>query len=80
VSFVGLVCPLASSIQAPANDDIRKEFDTNRQTVTGAQAGFVCMLGIGPLFLAPMSETFGTEHTCQVLLPSNVVQVDVQYF
>lgn len=59
VFVIGLACPMISSIIAPALGIIGEEFGENSQTVLGAQSGFVCMLGIGPLFFAPMSETFG---------------------
>ena len=72
MSIIALICPLASSIQAPAADEIAQAFDTSKQKITGAQAGFVCMLGIGPLFLAPMSETFGE---CQCLKTSSLLTV-----
>lgn len=59
VFIIGLNCPMSSSIFAPAISDIAETFNTPDLYVTGAQTGFVCMLGIGPLFFAPMSETFG---------------------
>lgn len=59
ICLLALICPLASSIMSPAISDIQSSFNTNRQMVVGSQATFVCMLGIGPLFWAPMSETFG---------------------
>lgn len=59
VSMIALVCPMASSISAPGTDNIAHTFHTSTQNIIGSQAGFVCMLGIGPLFFAPMSETFG---------------------
>lgn len=59
IFIIGLVCPMSSSMHAPAIEDIKASFDTSKQVVIAAQAGFVCMLGIGPLFFAPMSETFG---------------------
>jgi len=59
VTTIGLILPMASSLFAPAISDIASEYGTNDQLVMGGQSGFVCMLGIGPLFFAPMSETFG---------------------
>ncbi|KAK9770076.1 putative Major facilitator superfamily domain-containing protein [Seiridium cardinale] len=59
VFFLGLVLPMASSMFAPAIDDIAQTFEADKQLVLGGQAVFVSMLGIGPLFFAPMSETFG---------------------
>jgi MFS family permease len=54
-----VLCPLASSILAPASDQVAAEFGTEKEQAIGAQSGFVHMLGFGPLLLAPMSETFG---------------------
>ena len=59
VFTIGLICPLSSSIFAPGIAEIASDYNTSKQLVIAAQTGFVCMLGIGPLFFAPMSETFG---------------------
>lgn len=59
VFFIGLICPMTSSVITPAMDVIAETFHTTNNIALGAQSGFVCMLGIGPLFFAPMSETFG---------------------
>jgi len=59
VFAIGLLLPMASSIMAPGMDEIASDYGTSKQFVMGGQAGFVIMLGIGPLFFAPMSETFG---------------------
>lgn len=59
VFFIGFICPMASSMIAPSMNMIAETFNTSSNTTIGAQSGFVCMLGIGPLFFAPMSETFG---------------------
>ncbi|ETS78124.1 hypothetical protein PFICI_10186 [Pestalotiopsis fici W106-1] len=59
IFFIGLVLPMASSMFAPAIDDIAQSFEVDKQLVLGGQTAFVCFLGIGPLFFAPMSETFG---------------------
>lgn len=56
---IALCLPMVSSILAPALEDIADAFGSSKKAIIGAQSGFVCMLGIGPLFLAPMSETFG---------------------
>lgn len=58
-SFYPVLCPMASSIITPANDDVANDFGVEAGAMVGAQAGFVHLLGVGPLFLAPMSETFG---------------------
>ncbi|KAF2766930.1 MFS general substrate transporter [Teratosphaeria nubilosa] len=59
IFFLALVCPMASSIFAPAASAIAETFETSTQIVEIGQTAFVIMLGLGPLFLAPMSETFG---------------------
>jgi multidrug resistance protein len=59
VFIIGLICPMASSMLAPAIDDIGQDLGQAENIIVLGQTGFVCMLGIGPLFLAPMSETFG---------------------
>jgi multidrug resistance protein len=43
----------------PGIAQIADDLNTTETTVIGATTGFVCMLGIGPLLLAPLSETFG---------------------
>ena len=53
--------PLASSMFAPGIDQIAESLKTSRNAVIGCQTGFVVMLGIGPLILAPLSETFGRK-------------------
>ncbi|KAF2173912.1 hypothetical protein M409DRAFT_62131 [Zasmidium cellare ATCC 36951] len=60
ITLIALSCPMASSITAPAASNIQASFpgSTQKQIILG-QAVFVMMLGLGPLFLAPMSETFG---------------------
>lgn len=51
--------PLASSMFTPGIAQIAEVLHTDETTVIGATTGFVIMLGIGPLLLAPLSETFG---------------------
>ena len=43
----------------PGIEQIADDLETMPQTVVGATTGFVVFLGIGPLILAPLSETFG---------------------
>lgn len=43
----------------PGIQEIADGLHTEPDTVIGATTGFVMMLGIGPLVLAPLSETFG---------------------
>lgn len=51
IFMLASICPMASSIFAPAIQVIADEFGVSRQLVIGGQTGFVCMLGAGPLFL-----------------------------
>lgn len=59
---IALICPMTSSISAAASSQISDDLQTSQKMVLGGQTGFVCMLGIGPLFFAPMSETFGRRN------------------
>lgn len=43
----------------PGIDEIAKDLNCSTTAVIGTTTGFVVMLGIGPLLLAPLSETFG---------------------
>ncbi|GAB7357914.1 hypothetical protein MBLNU230_g0081t1 [Neophaeotheca triangularis] len=59
IAMMSILSPLASSMFTPGIDQIAEDLNTNSQTVIGTTTGFVVMLGFGPLFLAPLSETFG---------------------
>jgi MFS family permease len=59
IFLLALICPMASSVFAPAIDQISEEFGASKQVVLLGQSTFMFGLGTGPLFLAPMSETFG---------------------
>lgn len=56
-----VLSPLASSMFAPGIQQIAKSFKTTQSAVIACQTGYVVMLGIGPLILAPLSETFGRK-------------------
>ena len=43
----------------PGIQNIADDLETDVETVIATTTGFVIMLGLGPLFLAPLSETFG---------------------
>lgn len=43
----------------PGIAQIAADLNTSTDVVVGATTGFVVFLGIGPLILAPLSETFG---------------------
>ena len=59
IALMALVSPLASSMFTPGIQQIADDLGTTKEAVVANTAGFVVMLGIGPLILAPMSETFG---------------------
>lgn len=59
IFILALICPMSSSIFAPAIDQIAETFGSSKQMVLLGQTCFMIGLGIAPLFLAPMSETFG---------------------
>ncbi|KXL49155.1 hypothetical protein M433DRAFT_85249 [Acidomyces richmondensis BFW] len=59
IAMMSLLSPLASSMFTPGIEQIAESLSTSSETVIGCTTGFVIMLGIGPLFLAPLSETFG---------------------
>ena len=46
---------------APGIKQIAESLNESENNVIGCQTGFVIMLGIGPLILAPLSETFGRK-------------------
>ena len=54
-----VLSPLASSMFTPGIAQIAEDLKTTGDIVVGATTGFVVFLGIGPLILAPLSETFG---------------------
>ncbi|KAL9032886.1 MAG: hypothetical protein Q9214_007770, partial [Letrouitia sp. 1 TL-2023] len=46
----------------PGMAQIAADLDTENDVVVGATTGFVIFLGLGPLILAPLSETFGRKN------------------
>jgi MFS family permease len=56
-----VLSPLASSMFAPGIRQIAESLDASENEVVGCQTGFVVMLGIGSLILAPLGETFGRK-------------------
>ncbi|ORY08188.1 membrane transporter [Clohesyomyces aquaticus] len=59
IAGMAILSPLASSMFTPGIAQIAKDLNTSETTVIGTATGFMVMLGIGPLVLAPLSETFG---------------------
>ena len=54
-----VLSPLVSSMFTPGIAQIAEDLNCSTTAVIGTTTGFVVMLGIGPLILAPFSETFG---------------------
>lgn len=59
IAAMAILSPLASSMFTPGIGQIAEGLNTDEQSVIACTTGFVIMLGIGPLILAPLSETFG---------------------
>ena len=59
ISSIVVLSPLASSMFTPGIGEIASDLGTSSDVVVGATTGFVVFLGLGPLILAPLSETFG---------------------
>ncbi|GAM84839.1 hypothetical protein ANO11243_028410 [Dothideomycetidae sp. 11243] len=59
IAMMSILSPLASSAFTPGIQQIADEFKCSTDQVIASTTGFVICLGIGPLFLAPMSETYG---------------------
>jgi len=59
VASMANLSPLASSMFNPGIDQIADGLNTTTGAVIACTTGFLIMLGIGPLIIAPLSETFG---------------------
>jgi hypothetical protein len=59
IASMAVLSPLASSMFTPGIDQIAQGLNTTTYAVIACTTGFVIMLGVGPLILAPLSETFG---------------------
>ncbi|KAI8939840.1 hypothetical protein NX059_003578 [Plenodomus lindquistii] len=59
IAFMSILSPLVSSMFTPGIAQIAADLHCSTTAVIGTTTGFVVMLGIGPLILAPLSETFG---------------------
>lgn len=59
IAFMAIVSPLASSMFTPGISQIAQDLDATEEAVIATTTGFVILLGVGPLVLAPLSETFG---------------------
>ncbi|KAF2754199.1 MFS general substrate transporter [Pseudovirgaria hyperparasitica] len=59
IAAMAILSPLASSMFTPGIQQVADDLNTSTRAVVATQSGFVIALGIGPLVLAPLSETFG---------------------
>jgi multidrug resistance protein len=59
IACMSILSPLASSIFSPGIHQIADDLHTSKEQVIATTTGFVLMLGLGPLLIAPLSETFG---------------------
>ncbi|EFQ94880.1 hypothetical protein CFE70_001325 [Pyrenophora teres f. teres 0-1] len=59
IALMSILSPLVSSMFTPGIAQIADDLHCSTTAVIGTTTGFVVMLGIGPLILAPLSETFG---------------------
>jgi MFS family permease len=59
IAMMAILSPLASAMFNPAIPAIAKDLNAPISAVVGSTTGFLVLLGIGPLVLAPLSETFG---------------------
>ena len=57
-----VLSPLASSMFTPGLSQVAADLNTSLPNVVGATTGYVVTLGVGPLILAPLSETFGRRN------------------
>ena len=57
--LIAFLLPSASSIFAPATSNLSDDLGVPSRLVLLGQTVFVAMLGVGPLILAPLSETVG---------------------
>jgi MFS family permease len=71
VSLQCLITPIASAMFAPGVPKLMEEFhSTNKELASFVVSIFVLGFGVGPMFLAPLSEIYGRliiYHICNVL-------------
>ncbi|KAH7109425.1 major facilitator superfamily domain-containing protein [Dendryphion nanum] len=59
IALMAVLSPLTSSMVTPGIAQIASDLHTTPTAIIATTTGFVIMLGLGPLILAPLSETFG---------------------
>ncbi|KAK2590504.1 hypothetical protein QQS21_011820 [Conoideocrella luteorostrata] len=67
ISYLTFLTPLTSSIVAPAQELVMKDFhSTNRTLASFVVSIYLVGFAVGPLFLAPLSEIYGRLRVYQV--------------
>ncbi|KAF1975725.1 MFS general substrate transporter [Bimuria novae-zelandiae CBS 107.79] len=69
IAAMSIVSPLVSSMFTPGIEEIAEDLHTSPTAVIATTTGFVIMLGIGPLILAPLSEAFGRRNLYLTCFP-----------
>ncbi|KAK5106516.1 hypothetical protein LTS08_000635 [Lithohypha guttulata] len=59
IGLMAILTPLASSMFTPGITQIADDLKAPETSIIATTTGFVILMGIGPLILAPLSETFG---------------------
>lgn len=63
IVLIGSLCSLcvtcASALYTSTYDQMEKEFNISREVATVGLTTYVCGLGLGPMFLSPLSEFYG---------------------
>lgn len=59
IGFMAILTPLASSMFTPGISQIADDLNAPETSIIATTTGFVIFMGVGPLVLAPLSETFG---------------------
>lgn len=69
ISLMALLCPMSSSIMSPGLPQIQHDFNTNETLAALSVSIFVIGFGVGPLLIAPISETIGRRSIYLVCFP-----------
>lgn len=59
IASMSILSPLASSAFMPGIHQIAESLHVDQEQVVATSTGYVIMLGLGPLLIAPLSETLG---------------------
>lgn len=69
ISLMAFLTPLCSSIFAPGLPQVQADFGTDATTASLSISIFVIAFGIGPLIMAPLSETIGRKWVYNICYP-----------